>query len=142
MPEELWQETTARLAKRRNANCGWKGVPPRRILSGLLRCGACGSSIVSAGSQRGRPMARCSRSIESGDCSGRRDEAMTMLKNELKSHPGDREILQALVSFSRMAGDAKAALGYAEQLALVAPEDRSLAALIQELRQAISAPAQ
>jgi predicted CXXCH cytochrome family protein len=74
--------------------------------------------------------------------SGRRDEAMTMLKNELKSHPGDREILQALVSFSRMAGDAKAALGYAEQLALVAPEDRSLAALIQELRQAISAPAQ
>jgi hypothetical protein len=54
MPEELWQETTARLAKRRNANCGWKGVPPRRILSSLLRCGACGSSIVSAGSQRDR----------------------------------------------------------------------------------------
>ena len=72
VPEELWQETAARLAKARNAHCGWKGVPPRRILSGLLRCGACGSSLVSAGSQRGRPMARCSRSIESGDCTNSR----------------------------------------------------------------------
>ena len=32
---------SARLAKARNANCGWKGLPPRRILSGPLRCGAC-----------------------------------------------------------------------------------------------------
>jgi hypothetical protein len=55
VPEELWQETIARLAKARNANCGW--VPPRRMLSGLLRCGACSSSIVSAGLQRGRERA-------------------------------------------------------------------------------------
>ncbi len=33
VPEELWQETAARLAKARNANCGWKGVPPRRSAS-------------------------------------------------------------------------------------------------------------
>ncbi|SIO39491.1 doubled CXXCH domain-containing protein [Bradyrhizobium erythrophlei] len=74
--------------------------------------------------------------------SGRRDEAITMLKNTLKGHPGDREILQALVSFSRMAGDAKAALGYAEQLAVISPDDQSLAALIKELRQAVRVPAQ
>ena len=64
------------------------------------------------------------------------------MKNTLKGHPGDRGILQALLSFSRIAGDAPAALGYAEQLAVVAPEERSLAALIKELRQAIRAPAQ
>jgi hypothetical protein len=41
-----------------------------------------------------------------------------------------------------MAGDAPAALGYAKQLAALTPGDRSLAALIQELRQLIAAPAQ
>ena len=61
---------------------------------------------------------------------------MAILKEALKSHPGDREILLALVSFSRTAGDVTAALGYAEQLALVTPDDRSVAALVQELRQA------
>jgi len=95
VPEELWQETAARLAKARNANCGWKGVPPRRILSGLLRCGTCGSSLVSAGSQRGRPMARCSRSIESGDCTNSRQCPLDLieeavlggLREELRTPP-------------------------------------------------------
>lgn len=68
--------------------------------------------------------------------SGQRDQAMAILKEALKSHPGDHEILLALVSFSRTAGDLTAALGYAEQLALVTPDDRSVAALVQELRQA------
>jgi predicted CXXCH cytochrome family protein len=64
----------------------------------------------------------------------RRDEAMTVLKDALRRHPNDLEILQALVSFSRVAGNATAALGYAEQLAIVAPADPSLTALIRELR--------
>ena len=66
---------------------------------------------------------------------GRRDEAMTALKEALREHPNDRDILSALVAFSRTAGDAKAALGYAEQLAIIAPDDRNLARLIEELRQ-------
>lgn len=77
VPEELWQETAERLAK---ARTGWKGVPPRRILSDLLRCGECGSSLVSAGSQRGRPMARCSRSIESGDCTNKRQCRLDLIE--------------------------------------------------------------
>jgi predicted CXXCH cytochrome family protein len=72
---------------------------------------------------------------------GQRDEAMTVLKEGLKSHPNDREILQALISFSRTAGDAEAALGYAERLAVIAPADRGLAGLILDLRRAIK-PAQ
>ncbi|MDP3078917.1 tetratricopeptide repeat protein [Bradyrhizobium sp.] len=67
---------------------------------------------------------------------GQRDEAIVVLKETLRSHPNDREVLQALVSFSRMAGNATAALGYAEQLAIVAPGDKDLAAVILELRRA------
>jgi predicted CXXCH cytochrome family protein len=73
---------------------------------------------------------------------GQRDEAMTVLKESLRSHPNDREILQALISFSRMAGDAEAALGYAERLADIVPADRGLAGLIVDLRRAIKPSAQ
>ncbi len=67
---------------------------------------------------------------------GRRDEAMMVLKAALAKHPGNREILTALISFSRQAGDTTAALGFAEQLAAIMPDDRNLARVIQELRQA------
>jgi hypothetical protein len=59
---------------------------------------------------------------------------MAVLKEALKSHPGDREILLALVTISRTAGDVTAALGYAEQLAAVTPDDRGVTALVRELR--------
>lgn len=72
--------------------------------------------------------------------SGRRDEAMTVLKEALRSHARDRDILSALVAFSRTAGDAKAALGYAEQLAVITPDDRNLAALIAELKRQTGKP--
>ena len=67
---------------------------------------------------------------------GRRDEAMMVLKAALAKHPGNREILSALFAFSRQAGDTTAALGYAEQLATITPDDPNLARAIQELRQA------
>ena len=73
---------------------------------------------------------------------GQRDQAIAVLKDSLNSHPSNREILQALVSFNQMAGDAKAALGYAERLAVIMPDDHGLAALILDLRGAIRSPAQ
>jgi tetratricopeptide (TPR) repeat protein len=73
---------------------------------------------------------------------GQRDQAMAVLKEALKNHPGNREILLALVSFSRLAGDSTAALGYAEQLAAVTPDDRNLARFIEELRQSAKPRAQ
>jgi len=73
----------------------------------------------------------------------RRDEAMTVLKAALAKHPGNRDILLALLSFSRAAGEVVTALAYAEQLAAIAPDDRDLAALLQQLRtQATKPPAQ
>jgi predicted CXXCH cytochrome family protein len=73
---------------------------------------------------------------------GRPNEAIALLKQAVQSHPANPDILTALISFNRLAGDAPAALGYAEQLAATTPEDRGLAALIQKLRREIKSPAQ
>ncbi|XUM19962.1 tetratricopeptide repeat protein [Bradyrhizobium oligotrophicum S58] len=73
---------------------------------------------------------------------GRYAEAMTVLKQALRDHPNDRDMLQALIAFSRMAGDAAAALGYAERLAAIGPPDQGLVALIEELRRAAEPRAQ
>jgi hypothetical protein len=59
---------------------------------------------------------------------------MAVLTESLKQHPDDGDILQALVAFSREAGDAAAALGYAEQLGRLAPADPNVARLIEQLR--------
>ena len=71
---------------------------------------------------------------------GRVGEAMTELKENLARHPNDRDTLLALITFSRDGGDAGAALEYAEQLAQIAPQDRGLAALIEELRRQAGKP--
>jgi site-specific DNA recombinase len=39
-----------------------------RLLSGLLRCGSCGSGMALTGSDRSGPRVRCSRYRESGSC--------------------------------------------------------------------------
>lgn len=71
---------------------------------------------------------------------GRRQEALIALKDSLVRHPADRDTLAALVSISREAGDPVSALDYAQRLAKIVPEDRSIGGLIDELRkQAASA---
>ena len=62
------------------------------------------------------------------------DDALTVLKGSLAWHSDDRDTLNALIAFSRDSGNADAALEYAERLARIAPQDRGLAALIDELR--------
>jgi predicted CXXCH cytochrome family protein len=66
---------------------------------------------------------------------GRAEEAVALLKASLAQHPDDRDILLALMNYSRDAGDFAAALAYAERAALMMPRDPNLAALIDQLRQ-------
>jgi predicted CXXCH cytochrome family protein len=73
---------------------------------------------------------------------GRHEQAMAVLKEALRNHSNDRDILQALVSFSREAGNTQAALDYAERLSTVSPPHQGLAALIQELRRAVQSGVQ
>jgi predicted CXXCH cytochrome family protein len=71
---------------------------------------------------------------------GRGAEARSLLKQAVAKHPGDRDVLLALVAFSRDSGDPVAALNYAEQLARLAPDDRGVANLIEELRRQVAKP--
>jgi Flp pilus assembly protein TadD len=73
---------------------------------------------------------------------GRAEDALAVLKENLARHPSDRETLMALVSFHRQARDIGLAVKYAEQLALIIPEDKDIARLIQDLRQQGSRPGQ
>jgi predicted CXXCH cytochrome family protein len=65
---------------------------------------------------------------------GRRDDALAVLKASLQGHPNNRELLSAALNFSREKGDAVTALEYAERLARLVPNDASLADLIGELK--------
>ena len=69
---------------------------------------------------------------------GQGDSAIKVLMDGLaRHHPGDRDILSALIAFNRTSGDLRSALAYAERLATITPDDRNLAALIEQLRGAL-----
>ncbi|WP_456747651.1 cytochrome c3 family protein [Bradyrhizobium sp. USDA 4354] len=65
---------------------------------------------------------------------GRRDDALSVLNQSLRGHPNNLELLSAALSFSREKGDIAAALGYAERLALLRPDDPRLTNLVRELK--------
>ena len=69
---------------------------------------------------------------------GRRDEALKILNISAVRHPRDRDTLSALIEMTSQSGDFKTALGYAEQLSGVEPEDAPLSGLIAELRRRIA----
>jgi site-specific DNA recombinase len=60
-------------ARRLNAGTPASRRQPKskRLLSGLLRCGACGSGMVMTGCDRSGPRVRCSQNKESGSCKNR-----------------------------------------------------------------------
>jgi predicted CXXCH cytochrome family protein len=66
--------------------------------------------------------------------SGRVDQSIKVLKDNLARHADDRDTLFALVTFNRDAGEIGTALDYAEQLSRIAPNDRDVARLRDELR--------
>jgi predicted CXXCH cytochrome family protein len=65
---------------------------------------------------------------------GQGAQAISVLTGAASRHPTDRDILMALINLNRAAGDAASALAYAERLVTITPNDRSLVALINELR--------
>jgi Flp pilus assembly protein TadD len=69
---------------------------------------------------------------------GRQQEAIAQLKKSLAEHPENRDIIMAIVSFSREAGDAATALQYAEQAARMAPGDPAIRTMVEQLRRQVS----
>ncbi|WP_440589614.1 recombinase family protein [Pelagibacterium mangrovi] len=72
MPDELFEAVQKQLNGRRHVNRRENiGVHkrPKRLLSGLLKCGACGSGMSVAGVDKsGRTRLRCSAHTNSGNC--------------------------------------------------------------------------
>jgi predicted CXXCH cytochrome family protein len=71
---------------------------------------------------------------------GHGEEAIAALKDGLVRHPEDRDILLALITFNRDAGELPTALEYAERLARLAPNDRDVANLVRSLQDQIKRP--
>jgi predicted CXXCH cytochrome family protein len=69
---------------------------------------------------------------------GRQQESIAQLKKSLAEHPENREIVMAIVSFSREAGDTATALQYAEQAAKIAPDDPAIRGTLEELRRQVA----
>jgi Tfp pilus assembly protein PilF len=64
---------------------------------------------------------------------GARAQAVQLLEQTHKSHPTDRDVLIALISFARGSGDLATALLHAHELSALYPDDVQLLALIQDL---------
>jgi predicted CXXCH cytochrome family protein len=71
---------------------------------------------------------------------GRVRDAVSVLEQNLGRHPRDRDTLATLISFHREIGEVASALAYAEQLALIVPEDPQVTRLLQELRRQAQTP--
>lgn len=68
---------------------------------------------------------------------GRRAEAIAYLKESMTTHPGNRDIIMAIISFSREAGDAATAFEFAERMSTMAPDDDAAKRLVDELRRPV-----
>ena len=68
VPVELFEAAQQRLAERKDVAATYQRKP-RRLLSGLLRCAACGSGLSIYGKEpSARKRVRCTRAAESGTC--------------------------------------------------------------------------
>jgi len=59
-------------------------------------------------------------------------QAMAVLEQAQRRHPGDHELLTAAIAIARDSGDMPAALRYARALAALDPQDRALRQLIEQ----------
>jgi len=68
--EAGWQAVQARTAGRAQPSNSYRR--PKRLLSGLLRCGSCGAGMSICDRTRGYARVKCSRYKEAGDCKHKR----------------------------------------------------------------------
>ena len=67
------------------------------------------------------------------DSAGQGGRALEVLRSAHAAHPGNREILEALASFSAKAGQGAAAIGYAKKLLELDPQDPEARQLYDQL---------
>jgi site-specific DNA recombinase len=76
----IWEKVQERRAERSGDQRHYT-MRPRRLLSGLLKCGCCGSGYVISGADKRGPYLRCSRMIETGPCDNRTTVAVEWIES-------------------------------------------------------------
>lgn len=94
--DDLFDAAQRRRAARKQQQ-GRAAAAPRRILSGLLRCGSCGAGMSTKDINRGRPRIVCTRMRETGSCTNRRtyylDDIERIVVGGLRERLGSREAI-------------------------------------------------
>ena len=98
--DETWNAVQRRRAARGGAARYYQSRP-RRLLSGLLKCGKCGSGYTIAGADKRGPYLRCSRTVESGTCGNKRTVSLDAIEatvlHGIDRHLGAPELLAEYV---------------------------------------------
>ncbi|WP_410052948.1 recombinase family protein [Bradyrhizobium sp. SZCCHNR1020] len=126
--DDLWQAAQARKGVGREAGAiGGRARRPhkeRRVLSGLLRCAACGGGLTSIGERKGTARLQCSTYKESGTCTNgrriKRDDVERLALDSLRAELSRPAYLVEYVKAyneerKRLARDAGNARGKLEQ---------------------------
>jgi site-specific DNA recombinase len=103
---ELFERAQAlRASRSADAGQGTFTRRPRRLLSGLLRCGHCGGGMSIQDTRNGKTRVRCSRAVESGTCSNRRTYVLERIERGvvegLRPQVEDPELMAAYVEAYR-----------------------------------------
>ncbi|MFC5423007.1 recombinase family protein [Bosea eneae] len=128
---EIFDQVAARRAGRA-FDSPRERARPKHLLSGLLRCGACGGGISVKDRDHGRVRIRCTTAAESGSCGNRRsyylDQVEQAVVGGLRERMADRE---AIALYIRVYNEERQRLA-AETVANRAQIERDLAAAERE----------
>jgi site-specific DNA recombinase len=81
--DELFDNVQKRRAVRAGSAERHYASRPRRLLSGLLKCGCCGSGYVISGADKRGAYLRCSRMVETGLCANRCTVGVDLLEKRV-----------------------------------------------------------
>ena len=87
---DTWGQVQALKRQRAGTGGGHGARPARYLLSGLMRCGACGGSLVVKDRRRGRLRVICSAAKEAGTCANRRPYAVAPIERAVTGALRDR----------------------------------------------------
>jgi site-specific DNA recombinase len=80
--QATWSKVQARRADRGGKH-RYHATRPRHLLSGLLKCGCCGSSYTVSGADKRGAYLRCSRMVETGLCDNRRTVGLLAIERQV-----------------------------------------------------------
>jgi site-specific DNA recombinase len=141
VPDDLFEKAAARRQSHKRIDHHYR-ITPKRILSGLLRCGCCGAGMPKYDNDHGRPRIICAKALEAGGCDNRRryyvDDIEHRVVAGLQQQLGSREAIAHFIRYTNqrmheaLAGAAAQRPKLARRLDVIDCElERAVAAVIR-----------